>query len=154
MSLDVNRIIKESLSKESKETITESIEGGIAALKRSSEATKSIFSGGSATDEASASREFAKLAREKAVKEGLPVEEFLGKNVVRVDSPAGQIKSAIKDIPSEKGTTEEKQAAAETIGKKALDAVKEHPGIAAATVAALAAGAGALLLRRRLKKKS
>ena len=150
MSLDINRIIQESLSDDSNTVITESIEASWQAAQKAVQKAKDVTSGGSAEDEASASREFAKLAREKAIKEGLPVEEFSGKKIIRIDSPAAEIRQAMENAP--KAPSEEKQAAAETIGRKVINSLKEHPGIAAGTAAAIAAGIGALALRKRLKK--
>ena len=49
---------------------------------------------------------------------------------------------------------EEVKEKAVSVGKKAIDAAKEHPGIAAAIAAALAAGVGGLALRKRLKGAS
>jgi ElaB/YqjD/DUF883 family membrane-anchored ribosome-binding protein len=157
MNFDVNRIIMESLAEKPEIVIEESIEASLQAAKKTVQKVNDTFTGGSAEDEASASREFAKLAREKAIKEGLPVEEFSGKKIIRIDSPASEIKKAMEERPTEKTTSaDEKQEVAQSIGKKALGAVQEHPGITAGVAAAIAAGLGALALRKRLKnaKKS
>ena len=150
MMLNVNRIIQESLMEENK-VVTESIEASFEAAKKTAQKAKDTFTGGSAEDEAAASREFAKLAREKAVKEGLPVEEFSGRKIIRIDSPAAEIKKAMEKSPIS-GIDDDKQHAAESIGKKALSALQDHPRIAAGAAAAIAAGLGALALRKRLKK--
>ena len=49
-------------------------------------------------------------------------------------------------------TAEEGKEKVTSVAKKAVEAVKENPGASVAIAAALAAGVGALALRKRLKK--
>jgi len=86
-----------------------------------------MLKGGSAEDEAKAAAEYAASAIEKAKSENPGILDKLGKESENVTEKI-------------KGT-----------GKKVLDSVKENPKMSAAVATALAAGLGALALRKRLK---
>jgi len=124
--LDVNKIIEESLRDSG--IVTESIIGAGEAAKRTSQALADTLKGGSSQDEAAAAKEYALKALEKAKEENPGVLDKLK------DSGEG-IGEKISDT-----------------GKKVMDAVKEHPYASGGIAAALAAGLGALALRKRLKK--
>ena len=78
------------------------------------------------------------------------------------DALSSVITESAEEIKEKAGAAGKKVAAggeevkekAVSVGKKAIDAAKEHPGIAAAIAAALAAGVGGLALRKRLKGAS
>ncbi len=128
MALDVNKIIEESL-KEANAPITESLQGGMEAAKRSGKAAVDIFRGGSSQDEAQVGADtFAQAA--KKIGEGEPESIVAAHYLKKASAAAGET----------------------GIGSKIASIVKENPGISAAAAAALAAGVGALALRRKLKK--
>lgn len=141
MSLDVNKIITESLQTITKdqEVITEDIS---TDLKNAGEdiktGSKKIFHKvfGSKTD-------VMKDELEGQLHKGLNKAEEVGDNVKEGISKAGKKVAEFADEAKEKIVS---------AGNIVADQVKEHPGVAAATVAAIAAGLGGLALRKRMKK--
>ena len=64
-----------------------------------------------------------------------------------------KVVSAFKGSDKEAGKPEATEGTeTSSVMGKAVNAVKEHPGIATAVAAALAAGVGGLMLRKKLKK--
>ena len=120
MSLDVNKIIQESLN--------ESVIATGEAVKRSAQASLDALKGGSAADEAEAAKIYAAKAIQKAKEENPGLLEKAGKSSEEI--------------------SEKLQSAA----KKTLGVAKEHPGVATGVAAAIAAGLGALALRKHMKK--
>lgn len=138
MALDVNKIIEESL-KEANSPITESIEGGIQAIKRSASAAGAAFAGGSAQDEAEAAKAFAGRAAAK-LGESEP-ESIVAKHYLK------QISQSSGDATGNVAEAKEKVAG---LSSKIANVMREHPGMSFAAAAAIAAGLGALALRKKL----
>lgn len=111
------------------ESLLESVEGAHEAFKRSGKAAIDVFKGGTAEDEKTVANEFAKIAAEKAKEENPDV------TTVAIDKIDGVGKKAVD------------------IGRKSVDVLKDYP-LATGAAAALAAGLGALALRKRMKRVS
>ena len=140
MALDVNKIIEESL-KEANVPIIESLEGGIQAAKRSVSAAGSVFTGGSAQDEAEAAKEYAGRAASK-----------LGENEPETVVAKHYLKQVSQSAGDATGNVAEAKEKISGLGSKIASVMREHPGISIAAAAAIAAGLGALALRKKLKK--
>jgi ElaB/YqjD/DUF883 family membrane-anchored ribosome-binding protein len=97
---------------------------------------------------ASVITEGAEELKEKAGEVGKKAAAAAAEVKEEVKEKAGEVGKKVGEVASE---AKEK---AVSVGKKAVDAAKEHPGVAAAIAAALAAGVGGLALRKRLKGAS
>jgi len=166
MSLDVNKIIMESIQ----EVIEE--EGTLDTAKKVVKDTVSGEVGGKLYDKlhpenTTVQDAVTKISKKlKDVKAELTdtknmtagehlsiaaskIKDAIGENLTDVK---GKITSAGKKVLDATGENlTDVKGKITSVGRKVLDQIKDHPKIAAATAAALAAGVGALALRRRLK---
>ena len=144
MSLDVNKIIMESIQ----EVIEE--EGTLDTAKK---VVKDIVSGevgGKLYDKLHPENTTVQDAVTKISKKLKDVKaELTDTKNMTAGEHLSIAASKIKDATGENLT--DVKGKITSVGRKVLDQIKDHPKIAAATAAALAAGVGALALRRRLK---
>ena len=109
------------------------------------ESINSVLTEGTVSDLKEKAGDVANDAKVAALKAGKKV-------VAGAEDLAGSAKEAALKAGEKVGEVgEDVKEKAVGMGKKALSAVQEHPGIAAAVAAALAAGVGGLALRKRLK---